>query len=222
MSWKKKLGIVIPVCCLAVVVVLCIFWYREPAAPKIIEPPFDNLYWGMTVDEARQVLKDAGIENVAQQGTDDFFNESEIWTLTAEQAELLGYEPYEEAELSTKKFWPVHIGFSGPKGKNGEVRLVMVATVLEVDAANAATSDAKVEFVKEQISKEFGEPLGGRQPCWKLTDNPELSSAPEPSMALLIDVAVGENEIVARYTAYQYVLALYGENCVGIDSQKYM
>lgn len=210
MSLKKKIIIAATTLCTVAAVALCLFLYKKPTAPKIIEPPFDNFYWGMTVDEARQVLKDAGIEKVAQAGTSDFLYKSEIWTLTAEQAELLGYEPFEEAGLSTKKFWPVHIGFTSPSGnKSGVMRLVTVSIVTEVDASKAATLTDKMENVRKEISKVYGEPYGERQTAWTIgTSDPLVSQ--DPWLAMM-GKEVGANETLLRYHGHLYVMKLYDE-----------
>ncbi len=223
MSWKKKLGIILPLVCVVAAVALYFFMPKEPAAPKIIEPPFDNLYWGMTVDEARQVLKDAGIEKVAQAGTSDFLYKSEIWTLTAEQAELLGYEPFEEAGLSTKKFWPVHIGFTSPSGnKSGVMRLVTVSVVTEVDASKAATLTDKMENVRKEISKVYGEPYNERQTAWTIgTSDPLVSQ--DPWLVMMSSKAVGANETLLRYYGHLYVMKLYDDKyAMMIEASGYM
>jgi len=219
MSLKKKIIIAATTLCTVAAVALCLFLYKKPTAPKIIEPPFDNFYWGMTVDEARQVLKDAGIENVAQAGTSDFLYKSEIWTLTAEQAELLGYEPFEEAGLSTKKFWPVHIGFTSPSGnKSGVMRLVTVSIVTEVDASKAVTSTDRRENVRKEISKVYGEPYDEYQVNWAIgTSNPLVSQ--DPWLAMM-GKEVGANETLLRYHGHLYVMKLYDERYGGIIEAK--
>lgn len=212
MSWKKKLGIIIPSICAVAAIVLCIFWYREPAAPDMIEPPFKKLYWGMTLEEAYEVLEDVGIaDEITHRPANTYGRDSELWTLTAEQAEKLGYTYPGKLALSENERYSVYVGFLSAS-KGGIVRLVSAAAMIEVDASHAVTSLDKVEYVEKQLIKEYGEPM--RQGFWQyLPDGVEPTDFEVryyPSLRMAQTNRNGPREILLCYNGSGYLDKEYG------------
>ncbi len=221
MSLKKKLSIIIPAVCAVVAIVLCVFLYREWTRPKIIEAPFEKLYWGMPLEEAEQVLKEAGIDKVMKASVSDPLRwDEEIWTLTIEQAELLGFKHIDGLDLSTLKHWPVHVGFRS-SGKNGVTRLVTVSVVVEVDASNAVTSLEKAEYVRQQISKKFGDPINEHRISWMVTNDSDVRASTDPYL-LMMQQAMGSKEMLLRYAGHTYVMSLYGGEWGDAATDRYM
>ena len=224
MTLKKKISIAVSGVCIIILVVaavLCVHICSEPDAPDIIEAPFEKLYWGMTLEEAEQVLKEAGIDKVLKASVSDPLRwDVEIWTLTIEQAEILGFKHIEGLDLSTKKYWPVHVGFKSPS-KDEEIRLVTVSVVVEVDAAIAAAEPEKIDYVRQQISPIFGDPVNERQTHWIITDDPDPRASSDPTFGIL-EKAVGVNELLLRYNGSLYVTALYGSHYGFAETDRYM
>lgn len=222
MSLKKKLSIIIPAVCAVVAIVLCVFLYREWTRPKMIEAPFERLYWGMTLQEAEQILEEVGIEKVLKESVNEsIMVDVEIWTLTIEQAELLGYKPIADLELSAIKNWPLHVGFESAN-KGGVMRLTTVSMVVEVNASDSITSLDKIEHVRKQISKDFGNPINERRSCWCITDDPDPLMSPAPALIMVDQFDVGARECVLEYRAHKYVMSLYGGQYGWIESKRYM
>lgn len=209
MLWKKKLGIIIPTVCAVAAIVLCVMLYKEWTTPDIIEAPFRKLYWGMTLDEAYEVLEEVGIEKVAQQGTDNFRRDCELWTLTPEQAELLGYTHPGDLRFSENEFYPVYIGFANAN-RGGIIRLVSVAVMVEVDASDAVTSMAKVEYAEKQLIKTYGEPMFEHHWRYAPDDatNEELRYC--PSLHATTTGRTGPREMLLCYDGSGYSMLKYG------------
>ncbi|MBR4889647.1 MAG: hypothetical protein IKU17_10925 [Clostridia bacterium] len=212
MSWKKKLGIVIPVCCMAVTVVLCVLLYKEWTTPDMIEPPFKKLYWGMTLEEAYEVLEDVGLaDEITHRPANTYGRDSELWTLTTEQAEKLGYTYPGKLALSENERYQVYIGFLSAS-KGGIVRLVSVAAMIEVDASHAVTSLDKVEYAEKQLIKEYGEPM--RQGFWRyLPDGVEptdFEARYYPNMSVGQTNRTGPREMLLCYSGAGYLDKNYG------------
>ena len=212
MSWKKKLVIAIPVWCLAVGVVLCIFWYREPAAPSLIEPPFKKLYWGMTLEEAYDVLEDVGLaDEITHRPANTYGRDSELWTLTAEQAKKLGYTYPGKLALSENERYPVYVGFLSA-GKGGIVRLVSVAAMIEVDAEYAEISSAKEEYAEAQLIKDYGEPINPG--FWRYipegADGTGRNGRYFPHLNLIQHGRTGPREMLLCYDGSGYSMTEYG------------
>jgi len=224
MSLKKKIIIAATTLCTVAAVVMCLLLYREWTTPDIIEVPLKKLYWGMTLDEAEAVLAEVGIEKVLKGSLDDNgMWKQEEWTLTIEQAEMLGFAPVGNLKLSTIKNWPVHVGFSS-SGKNGILRLVNVSIVIEVDASKAVTSFDKIEYIHKEISKVYGKPANDEPSFWcywMLTDDPDPITSSDPVL-MVRDKAVGAKETLLEYSGNLYVMSLYGGRYSDVVSRAFM
>ena len=224
MSLKKKISIAATTLCTVAAVVMCLLLYREWTTPDIIEVPLKKLYWGMTLGEAEAVLAEVGIEKVLKGSLDDNgMWKQEEWTLTIEQAEMLGFAPVGNLKLSTIKNWPVHVGFSS-SGKNGILRLVNVSIVIEVDASKAVTSFDKIEYIHKEISKVYGKPANDEPSFWcywRLTDDPDPITSSDPALVVR-DKAVGAKETLLEYSGNLYVMSLYGGRYSDVVSRAFM
>ena len=211
MTLKKKISIAATSVCVVVAAVLCVLLCREWTTPDIIEAPFEKLYWGMTLEEAEQVLDEAGIEKVMKGSREKIGMHdtgSEVWTLTIEQAQLLGFTGIGNLELSTVKHWPVHLGFDMPSTQ-GIARLTTVSVVVELPASEAVTSMDKMENIRKEINKEYGQPYDEHQMHWTIGSSDPVASR-DPWMGMVYDVAVGAKEMVLQYSGHLYVIKLYG------------
>ena len=216
MSWKKKLGIIVPVCCMVAAAVLGVLLCREwttPDTPEIIEAPFTRLEWGMTLDEAYEVLADVGIEKVAQQGTDNFRRDCELWTLTPEQAELLGYTHPGDLVLSENEYYPVYVGFANTS-RDGIIRLVSVAVMVEADASLEGTLLEKLEYAENELEKTYGEPVV--EYCWRYVPQDVETTDEEfryyPYLHAALSGRTGPKEFLLCYDGSGYSTLNYGGN----------
>lgn len=211
MSWKKKLGIIIPAICAVVAIVLGAMLYKEWTTPDIIEAPFTKLEWGMTLDEAYEVLEEVGIEKVARQGTDNFRCDRELWTLTPEQAELLGYTNPGDLALSDNEYYPVYVGFASAN-RGGIIRLVSVAVMVEVDASQAVTSLAKVEYAEKKLEETYGAVEPPFERYWRYAPddatNEELRY--HPHLHATLSGRTGPKEMLLVYDGSGYSALKYG------------
>jgi len=210
MSLRKKLSIILPIGCFGIAVTLCVLLYREWTTPDMIEPPLKKLHWGMTLDEAYAVLDEVGIEKVAQQGTDNFRRECELWTLTPEQADLLGYTYPGELALSENEYWPVYVGFANANS-GGIIRLVSVSVMVEVTEEEAQTSLQKKQCVWSSLEKEYGERIIPESGYWRI--GPESY----PFLQAAITQRAGPREMILSYDGSLYLSAQFGGAFGGVE-----
>ena len=210
MSWKKKLGIIIPSICTVVAIVLCVLLYREWTTPDMIEPPFKKLYWGMTLEEAYDVLEDVGLaDEITHRPANTYGRDSELWTLTVEQAEKLGYTFPGKLALSENERYPVYVSFLSAS-KGGVVRLVSIAAMIEVDASDSVTSLAKVEYTEKQLIKTYGKPIN--QGFWQYVpdDVAKEDYRYYPKLKLAQTKRTGPREMILCYSSEGYLSRKYG------------
>ncbi len=209
MSLKKKLSILGTAICAITAVVLCVLLYLEWSSPDIIEPPLEKLEWGMTLEEAYEVLDEVGIEKVMRAGTDNFRRECELWTLTAEQAELLGYTHPGNLSLSNNEYWPVYVGFAN-SNSGGVIRLVSVAAMVEVPASESVTSLAKKEYAHSTFTKVYGASMNFSDTTWRIGTKEQIAAYTVPQLQAVSSGRTGPQELLLAYNGAGYVTSLYG------------
>lgn len=208
MSLKHKLSIIIPVICFGLAITLCFMLYKEWIKPDMIEPPLKHFYWGMTLDEAYEVLEDAGIENVRAVGANDPIHDGELWTLTPEQAQQLGYTHPGKLALSENEYYPVYVGFSSAN-RGGIVRLVTVSVMVEVPEQYASTSFEKKEYTIAALVKQYGKSLFDEFGLWRYgPDN-------YPGLSATLSQRTGPREMTLFFNAVNYLSTLYGGVYIG-------
>ena len=208
MSLKKKISIIISAAGAITAILLCVLLYRANTVPGVIELPFEKLYWGMTIEEAYEVLDEVGLDDFLQLKHPGMTAKTELWTLTPAEAELLGFKCPKELTPSTYKQYPIHIRFQGQRSSN-TIRLIEVSIVFEAPASESVTSLDKLDYTRNKLIQTYGAPTNETKTGWRKMDMPELGESAHPEM-FISNVFVGANETLVYYRGAAYVTRLYG------------
>lgn len=213
MSIKKKISIFCLLICIAAFVFGC---SQAPSSaieseaastptPQYVEPPFDEMFWGMPLEEAYALLEKNNVGDPVLADWPAPSRVTELWKLTAEQAEKLGYISPGELEISSERELPVYLGFCSASSE-GTPRLVSVSVMAQVPEEHADSKDAKQSYAVVSLSKHYGPEFSGDgTPYWAKGVAEGDEPAYYPHLSAMVDGRTDGQKLLLCYDASSYL-----------------